>query len=382
MKRWLPILLTGVLALTIASAAFAQTTTQGSTTKPTIFTPEIPLPGFAGGPVTGTTIAQYIRAVFVYFIWIVGLMAVAMVVYGGIKWVAAAGNPGVINDARATINNAIIGLIIALTSVLLLNTINPDLTKFQGLTIQPTVQKLFIADLQQQAGSLAACTKSKAGGDPNQVCSGPTAGAGPNGDVTSGCLDLNQLVNNVALKDAFTGIDPFALKAIINIESPKQNGQPFSGPEGNDGPGYGIGQFKVETLKEVLKKVNGSLPPGCHEDQIYDADGTHISQSCKAWMDKRVAGALGTGLSGLGAQVEMISYYYGQQLLNQSCVKGDFLLAAAAYNQGLGGAGASFCSSSFLSNATPERIAEIKSKALEYINKFKTQYALACQNGV
>lgn len=105
--------------------------------EPIRFTPEITIPNFGGNgevTVTGQTIAEYIRAVFIYFIWGVGILAVVMITYGGVRWVAAAGNAARINDARETVNNAIIGLIIALTSVLLLNIINPNLTKFVGLT--------------------------------------------------------------------------------------------------------------------------------------------------------------------------------------------------------------------------------------------------------
>ncbi|MBI2984266.1 MAG: peptidoglycan DD-metalloendopeptidase family protein [Candidatus Kerfeldbacteria bacterium] len=99
------------------------------------FKPEVPLPTFAGGPISAATFAEYIRAVFVAFVWIVGILAVVMVVYGGVKWVAAAGNPGRITDARETVNSAIIGLIIALVSVVLLNLISPRLTQFPGLTL-------------------------------------------------------------------------------------------------------------------------------------------------------------------------------------------------------------------------------------------------------
>ena len=126
---------TVVVASAVPSTSFvlvahAQTSTK--TSSPT-FTPEVPIPGVFDKPtpIDSSLAARYIRAVYIYFIWVVGLMAVAMVIFGGIKWVSAAGNPGAINDARATINNAIIGLIIALTSVTLLNIINPDFIKLQ-----------------------------------------------------------------------------------------------------------------------------------------------------------------------------------------------------------------------------------------------------------
>lgn len=102
------------------------------------FTPEITIPGLLDGTwtVSPTSIAQYIRVIFIAFIWFVGTLATVMVVYGGIRWVAAAGNPGRINEARTIINDAIIGVLIALSSVVLLNIINPNLTSFEGIILR------------------------------------------------------------------------------------------------------------------------------------------------------------------------------------------------------------------------------------------------------
>lgn len=94
------------------------------------FKAEIPIPGlFSEQPADGSLLSNYLRAVYIYFIWTVGVLAVIMVMWGAIKWVAAAGNAGQIKDARETITNAVIGIIIALSSVVILNTINPNLTK-------------------------------------------------------------------------------------------------------------------------------------------------------------------------------------------------------------------------------------------------------------
>jgi soluble lytic murein transglycosylase-like protein len=82
----------------------------------------------------------YIRTIFIYFIWIVGLLAVVMVIWGGVQWIMAAGNPTRISAAREHVTNAIIGVVIALTSVVLLNTINPNLTNlsnFHLISVEP-----------------------------------------------------------------------------------------------------------------------------------------------------------------------------------------------------------------------------------------------------
>jgi hypothetical protein len=113
------------------------------------FTPEIPLPGLfdkAEQPVDNTLLANYIKAIFIYFIWVVGIVAVVMVIYGGVRWVAAAGNAGRIKEARDIIDNAVIGVIIALTSVVLLNIINPKLTQI-GIPSFRSLKKItFVSD--------------------------------------------------------------------------------------------------------------------------------------------------------------------------------------------------------------------------------------------
>lgn len=359
------------------------------------FTPELTIPGLLSGTwtISPTTIAEYIRVIFVTFVWAVGILATVMVVYGGIRWVAAAGNPGRINDARSIINNALIGVLIALSSLVLLNIINPNLTSFQGINLKTIDKELeeFLTDLSSTAGQIPRCAKSSVAGEPSKVCSGKTT-SNPGSGVDYGCQDLNLLSNTTALQSGFNGIDPFAIKAIVTIESPKHDGSPYSGPEGKTmpdgsaGPGYGIGQFKIDTLREVLRKVNGGLPPGCRDTVVngrrenLDPDGFHISQSCKDWLDKRTRGAAGTGISGLEAQVGMIAYYYGQQLSDTKCIKLNLALAAAAYNQGRGGASDAFCSTTYIRD--PARREVVKARALEYIRRFSQAYAQACSSGV
>lgn len=101
------------------------------------FTPEVPLPGVFEGEqdADDTLLSRYIRAIFIYFIWTVGILATVMVIYGGLRWVSAAGNPAQIKEARDIIDNAIIGVIIGLVSVVLLNIINPKLTTLELPTL-------------------------------------------------------------------------------------------------------------------------------------------------------------------------------------------------------------------------------------------------------
>ena len=54
---------------------------QGPSTRPIDFTPQVPIPGFEGGSVTGTTFGEYIRAFYIFFIGVIGILATVMAMY-------------------------------------------------------------------------------------------------------------------------------------------------------------------------------------------------------------------------------------------------------------------------------------------------------------
>jgi len=78
---------------------------------------------------------EYLKYIYYFFLSIGGIAAFVMIVWGGIKWLASAGNPGALGEAKDIIFSAVIGLVILLGSYLILNTINPDLVNMQlGMT--------------------------------------------------------------------------------------------------------------------------------------------------------------------------------------------------------------------------------------------------------
>lgn len=104
---------------------------------PVTFIPQVPIPGFTGGTVTSRTFGEYLRAFYVFFIGVVGILATIMVMYGGYRWIAAAGNASQISAAKTTVTNAIIGLVLAFTSFILLQLINPSLVRLADFQIIP-----------------------------------------------------------------------------------------------------------------------------------------------------------------------------------------------------------------------------------------------------
>lgn len=84
------------------------------------------LPGFEN---ESTDFPTYLKNLYLLALWIVGICALFMLVIGGFLYLSSAGNTALIGSAKKTIAGALIGLVIALISWLLLNTINPDLTE-------------------------------------------------------------------------------------------------------------------------------------------------------------------------------------------------------------------------------------------------------------
>ncbi|HCJ67226.1 MAG TPA: hypothetical protein DHV62_07890, partial [Elusimicrobia bacterium] len=98
--------------LTLAASALAAT---GD------YEPLVKIPG-----VDTKNFLNYLRDMYNFLISIVGILAMASLVYGGMRYLTSVGNPASVEDAKDIINSAIVGLILALSSWLILNTINPD----------------------------------------------------------------------------------------------------------------------------------------------------------------------------------------------------------------------------------------------------------------
>lgn len=87
-------------------------------------------------------LATYLSWIFKFTLAAAGILAVTQIVIAGIQMIASTASEKTRGDAKDRINDAVWGLILALGSYLILNTINPDLVKFDfGLeAIKVTVQ--------------------------------------------------------------------------------------------------------------------------------------------------------------------------------------------------------------------------------------------------
>ncbi|MCG2686866.1 hypothetical protein L6278_01870, partial [Candidatus Parcubacteria bacterium] len=83
-----------------------------------------------------SNLPEYVKNFYNFAVGAIAIIAVIMIMIGGLQWIFAAGNPGAITTAKSNILSAISGLVLILFSYVLLYTINPNLVNL-SLT-QPT----------------------------------------------------------------------------------------------------------------------------------------------------------------------------------------------------------------------------------------------------
>jgi hypothetical protein len=101
-------------------------------------------------------IAIYIYAIYNYLLAIGGVLAVIALMIGGVIWLVSAGNASRLTQAKSWISGSLTGVLILLTSYILLYQINPDLIgmKYTVLeTVEPIVAETEMTDAIDYTGT-------------------------------------------------------------------------------------------------------------------------------------------------------------------------------------------------------------------------------------
>lgn len=127
MERFIKtISLTSPYTLSVFAVALIAHGVDAQATQST-YTSLAPLPGTENVVTSGSgSFAQYINALYNAALIVAGILAVVMITLGGIEYMAS-DTPFSKADGKAKIYNAIIGLLLLLSSYLILNTINKQL---------------------------------------------------------------------------------------------------------------------------------------------------------------------------------------------------------------------------------------------------------------
>ena len=121
---------------------------------------QITIPGFNDNnqnTVVGDyTIGNYIIAIYKYAIGIVSILATVVLMLGGFIWLTAGGDSGRVTEGQTWIKASLTGLLLAMSSYLILKTINP------ALITAPKIQAVGIAEMGccELADSCSSISKS------------------------------------------------------------------------------------------------------------------------------------------------------------------------------------------------------------------------------
>ncbi len=134
----------------------AQAADTGFANDPLDFTPQISIPGSkfqAGTPVesgeynnktgnmSSNLLATYVISFYNYGLAFSGILATLILMGAGIIWLSSGGDSGKITQAKKLITSAIVGLLILVCAWMILNTINPNLTKLSNIETQVVKRK-------------------------------------------------------------------------------------------------------------------------------------------------------------------------------------------------------------------------------------------------
>lgn len=181
------------------------------------YTPLTPLPGTYEVDSTGketTNISLYLSGSLKLLIALGAALAVLYAIIGGVKYVAASINPSAKADAIEDVQHALIGLAIILTAYLLLNSINPNLVRFDFLL--PPVGTTPLQQYQQLGGG----SISSSCPNPNDASSACC----PSGVQCTACLNCSTVASSgVTNKGCGAGYTCFLnstlLSKIKNVDS-------------------------------------------------------------------------------------------------------------------------------------------------------------------
>ncbi|PIT86137.1 MAG: hypothetical protein COU33_04835, partial [Candidatus Magasanikbacteria bacterium CG10_big_fil_rev_8_21_14_0_10_43_6] len=104
-------------------------------------------------------IGEFIQFIYQYGIMVASIVSVIVIIVGGLQWTMSGGNTSTIETAKKRIGGAIVGLILALLSYTILNTINPQLVNIRlpqaWLIKQARVQAQYCFELPSSTVGIA-----------------------------------------------------------------------------------------------------------------------------------------------------------------------------------------------------------------------------------
>lgn len=99
-----------------------------------------------------TYLPRYVQYVYTFAIVCGGIIALIAFILGGFKYLASAGNPAAMNDAKNQVFSGIIGLLTILGSYIFLNELNPRITELRVPSVMAARRGIIIYNVEKCAG--------------------------------------------------------------------------------------------------------------------------------------------------------------------------------------------------------------------------------------
>lgn len=93
-------------------------------------------PTRVGGNIEVNFIGEYVEALYRWMIYAAAIVAVVLMMIGGLQWMLAGGNAAGVGKAKKRIADAITGLVLILAAYTIAFLVDPETTKFDALVIQ------------------------------------------------------------------------------------------------------------------------------------------------------------------------------------------------------------------------------------------------------
>jgi len=93
-------------------------------------------------------LADYMKALYTYGIGVIVIFAIIVMMIGGVVWLTAGGNEEKISNAKGWVAGSLFGILIALSSYMILNIVNPALTELSPIKLA-SISKENLDVLQQ-----------------------------------------------------------------------------------------------------------------------------------------------------------------------------------------------------------------------------------------
>jgi hypothetical protein len=240
--------------------------------------PAVPIPGVRftpateeGGIISVPYLAQYISGIYRLSVGLGAILAAIMIVYGGFRYMLSASAPGV-SDGKTIIQDAFIGLVVLLSSFLILKTINPKLVEMNPVRVQhvqaipPSDDSAYDSiarDADPDRSAEEGATGTATGAGPARFCRQTLAARPRPNNSTVWCAACQSQVS--CGTTIVGGPDP-ACPALIGrcggsygqfLASVTGNctGKTFRSLEGLDGGTYGILGYMQQNLPQLMRKL-------------------------------------------------------------------------------------------------------------------------------